>query len=125
MLELDCHLTQDGHVVVSHDENLLRQTGHDVNISSLKLQVRGQIRPQILHILVIYTSFTQLQNSCSQSQYLLFVKMLCSSIKLDLLEPRALWQLSFLSIPKCFISDHIFVYASCICYLTLAGIASV
>ncbi|CAG02654.1 unnamed protein product, partial [Tetraodon nigroviridis] len=38
MLELDCHMTLDGHVVVSHDENLLRQTGHDVNISSLKLQ---------------------------------------------------------------------------------------
>lgn len=40
MLEMDCHLTQDGHVVVSHDENLLRQTGHDVNISSLRLEVR-------------------------------------------------------------------------------------
>ncbi|KAM4716701.1 lysophospholipase D GDPD3a [Anableps anableps] len=38
MLEMDCHLTQDGHVVVSHDENLLRQTGHDVTISSLKLE---------------------------------------------------------------------------------------
>uniref|UniRef100_A0A3Q3WMT6 GP-PDE domain-containing protein n=1 Tax=Mola mola TaxID=94237 RepID=A0A3Q3WMT6_MOLML len=37
MLELDCHLTHDGHVVVSHDENLLRQTGHDVTVSSLKL----------------------------------------------------------------------------------------
>ncbi|KAI1896336.1 hypothetical protein AGOR_G00093750 [Albula goreensis] len=38
MLELDCHLTCDGHVVVSHDENLLRQTGHDVTISSLNLE---------------------------------------------------------------------------------------
>ncbi|KAM9346229.1 lysophospholipase D GDPD3a isoform 1-T1 [Symphorus nematophorus] len=38
MLELDCHLTHDGHVVVSHDENLLRQTGHNVTISSVKLQ---------------------------------------------------------------------------------------
>ncbi|XP_073351272.1 lysophospholipase D GDPD3a [Pagrus major] len=38
MLEMDCHLTHDGHVVVSHDENLQRQTGHDVTISSLNLQ---------------------------------------------------------------------------------------
>uniref|UniRef100_A0A3Q2PXN9 Glycerophosphodiester phosphodiesterase domain containing 3a n=1 Tax=Fundulus heteroclitus TaxID=8078 RepID=A0A3Q2PXN9_FUNHE len=38
MLEMDCHLTQDGHVVVSHDENLLRQTGRDVTISSLNLE---------------------------------------------------------------------------------------
>lgn len=45
MLELDCHMTLDGHVVVSHDENLLRQTGHDVNVSSLKLQVRGRLLP--------------------------------------------------------------------------------
>ncbi|KAJ3600367.1 hypothetical protein NHX12_031352 [Muraenolepis orangiensis] len=38
LLELDCHLTRDGHVVVSHDENLLRQTGRDVDMSSLDLQ---------------------------------------------------------------------------------------
>lgn len=43
MLELDCHLTQDGHVVVSHDENLLRQTGHNVSMSSLNFQVGGLI----------------------------------------------------------------------------------
>lgn len=38
MLEFDCHLTNDGFVVISHDENLLRQTGHDVTISSLNLR---------------------------------------------------------------------------------------
>lgn len=35
MLELDCHLTKDGHVVVSHDHNLLRSTGRDCDISQL------------------------------------------------------------------------------------------
>uniref|UniRef100_A0A3B5R3W6 Glycerophosphodiester phosphodiesterase domain containing 3a n=1 Tax=Xiphophorus maculatus TaxID=8083 RepID=A0A3B5R3W6_XIPMA len=38
MLEMDCHLTKDGHVVVSHDENLERQTGVDKDISSLNLE---------------------------------------------------------------------------------------
>ncbi|XP_033229787.1 lysophospholipase D GDPD1-like [Belonocnema kinseyi] len=35
MLELDCHLTKDGKVVVSHDHNLLRSTGTNKNISDL------------------------------------------------------------------------------------------
>uniref|UniRef100_A0A8C6XB03 Glycerophosphodiester phosphodiesterase domain containing 3 n=1 Tax=Naja naja TaxID=35670 RepID=A0A8C6XB03_NAJNA len=32
LLELDCHITKDGIVVVSHDENLKRQTGHNIDI---------------------------------------------------------------------------------------------
>uniref|UniRef100_A0A1B6CX85 GP-PDE domain-containing protein n=1 Tax=Clastoptera arizonana TaxID=38151 RepID=A0A1B6CX85_9HEMI len=36
MLELDCHLTKDGKVVVSHDHNLFRSTGCDKNISELE-----------------------------------------------------------------------------------------
>ncbi|KAK7134252.1 hypothetical protein R3I93_017611 [Phoxinus phoxinus] len=38
MLEMDCHLTLDGCVVVSHDKNLLRQSGCDKTISSLRFQ---------------------------------------------------------------------------------------
>uniref|UniRef100_A0A2D4I9U1 GP-PDE domain-containing protein n=1 Tax=Micrurus lemniscatus lemniscatus TaxID=129467 RepID=A0A2D4I9U1_MICLE len=33
LLELDCRITKDGIVVVSHDENLKRQTGHNIDIS--------------------------------------------------------------------------------------------
>ncbi|XP_063791365.1 lysophospholipase D GDPD3 isoform X2 [Pseudophryne corroboree] len=38
LLELDCHITKDGQVVVSHDGNLLRQTGHNVNICDLRYE---------------------------------------------------------------------------------------
>ncbi|XP_060795419.1 lysophospholipase D GDPD1 [Neoarius graeffei] len=38
MLELDCHITRDGYVVVCHDKNLERQTGFDVDISLVKFQ---------------------------------------------------------------------------------------
>jgi len=35
MLELDCHLTKDGKVVVYHDNNLLRTTGVNAEISDI------------------------------------------------------------------------------------------
>lgn len=38
-LELDCQLTQDGVVVVSHDKNLSRQTGVNRDVGSLNFEV--------------------------------------------------------------------------------------
>jgi len=39
MLELDCHMTKDGEVVVCHDDNLERVTGLPVRISDTLLKV--------------------------------------------------------------------------------------
>ncbi|XP_068386948.1 lysophospholipase D GDPD1 isoform X3 [Eschrichtius robustus] len=44
MLELDCHITKDEEVVVSHDENLKRSTGVNVNISDLKYCVSELVK---------------------------------------------------------------------------------
>ncbi|ELW61570.1 Glycerophosphodiester phosphodiesterase domain-containing protein 1 [Tupaia chinensis] len=41
MLELDCHITKDEQVVVSHDGNLKRSTGVNVNISDLNAVTVG------------------------------------------------------------------------------------
>ncbi|KAM9305379.1 lysophospholipase D GDPD3 [Gastrophryne carolinensis] len=47
LLELDCHLTKDGQVVVSHDGNLLRQTGQDLNICDVPYEELPQYKDSL------------------------------------------------------------------------------
>lgn len=47
MLELDVHLTQDGQVVVCHDQNLLRVTGENANIKELTYEKLPILKPQV------------------------------------------------------------------------------
>ncbi|XP_069840632.1 lysophospholipase D GDPD3 [Dendropsophus ebraccatus] len=47
LLELDCHMTKDGRVVVSHDGNLLRQTGCNVNIKDVTYEELPQYKESL------------------------------------------------------------------------------
>lgn len=47
MLEMDVQLTRDGQVVISHDNNLLRSTGVDKNISDLNYSELPLLKEQL------------------------------------------------------------------------------
>ena len=47
MLEIDCHLTEDGQVVVSHDNDLQRVSGLSVLISQTKFHELPQLKQSL------------------------------------------------------------------------------
>ncbi|XP_012868542.1 PREDICTED: glycerophosphodiester phosphodiesterase domain-containing protein 1 [Dipodomys ordii] len=63
MLELDCHITKDEQVVVSHDENLKRSTGVNVNISDLKYCVTCQCEGKDTRIPLLEEVFEAFPNT--------------------------------------------------------------
>ncbi|XP_013392157.2 lysophospholipase D GDPD1 [Lingula anatina] len=47
MLEIDCHITKDGQVVVTHDNNLQRLTGCDVLVSETNYEDLPLLKPEL------------------------------------------------------------------------------
>lgn len=47
MLEIDCHLTRDGKVIVAHDHNLLRSTGKNCDISQIDFSDLPLLKPEL------------------------------------------------------------------------------
>lgn len=46
MLEIDCHITKDGQVVVSHDSSLKRSCGQEGEISDFNYEVGNKSHAQ-------------------------------------------------------------------------------
>lgn len=68
MLELDCHLTKDEQVVVSHDANLRRSSGIDAQISNMSYAVSFSSAissPSInCHSLCLFISYRAVELVC-------------------------------------------------------------
>ena len=47
MLELDVHITKDGQVVVSHDQNLLRVTGENIKIKDTNFENLPKLKTEV------------------------------------------------------------------------------
>ena len=73
MLELDCHITKDEQVVVSHDANLKRSTGINVNVSDLKYCVSKNKR-KALYVGLKY--LRQKRARCHYNKWLLRMMMI-------------------------------------------------
>lgn len=68
MLELDCHLTKDEKVVVSHDNDLARATGVSKNISNLNFDEL----PQYKETLPVTFGFGEFNSSLLLNMWTLF-----------------------------------------------------
>ncbi|XP_006012940.1 lysophospholipase D GDPD3a [Latimeria chalumnae] len=111
LLEIDCHLTKDRQVVVSHDENLLRQTGQDSNISDLNyLELpRYKERLEVLFSPGSYSTGTDVQIPLLEEVFQRFPDV---PINIEIKEDNEVLIKKVAALVKKYQRDHITIWAS-------------
>ena len=76
MLEIDCHITKDGQVVVSHDSSLERACEQEGEISDFNYEVGNKSHAQFT--LNYFVHFRDLIFMCFGTYGLCYLKVLCN-----------------------------------------------
>lgn len=79
MLEIDCHLTKDGRVIVSHDSSLKRVCDSEGHIADYDFEVNINIHTCILKIISFFKNLAACTDFLKENLYKFF--SLCINLK--------------------------------------------